>query len=263
VANADGAVAYARVSTDRQDASSVDDQIRRCRAFAQTRGLHVLGDYSDVAVSGTHTARQELQRLLADASRKRFRTVLVDDLSRLSRDLGDVWSLIFGTFAALDIAVIDCMTGLASNSPGARMTFGAMGLVSDGFIEQIRTETHRGLQGRALGGFATGGRTYGFGTVQEPNPPDPEHPRKVRVVQPNEAAVVVRVFKLFSEGAALKKIASQLNDEGLPAPHDGGRGNKSARGWGHTTILHMLRNQQYVGVWRWNKEKWLQIPGTA
>jgi site-specific DNA recombinase len=261
--NADHAVTYARVSTDRQDARSVDDQIRRCRVFAKGRGLRVIGDYSDVAVSGTHTARAELQRLLADAGQKQFGAVLIDDLSRLSRDLGDVWSLIFGTFAALDIVVVDCMTGLASNSPGARMTFGAMGLVSDGFIEQIRTETHRGLQGRALAGFATGGRTYGFSTVQEPNPPDPEHARKVRVVQPAEAAIVLRVFKMFSEGTALKKVASHLNDEGTAAPHDGGRGNKGARGWGHTTILHMLRNEQYVGVWRWNREKWLQIPGTA
>lgn len=27
-------------------------------------------------------------------------------------------------------------------------------------------------------------------------------------------------------------------------------------------MRHMLRNEQYVGVWVWNKDQWLQIPGT-
>jgi hypothetical protein len=34
----------------------------------------------------------------------------------------------------------------------------------------LRRQTHRGLTGRALGGFATGGRTYGFSTVLEESP---------------------------------------------------------------------------------------------
>jgi hypothetical protein len=68
------------------------------------------------------------------------------------------------------------------------MAFGAMALVSDGFLQMIRTETHRGLEGRALAGFATGGKTYGFSTVPESNPPDADHPRKVRVIATEEAA---------------------------------------------------------------------------
>jgi site-specific DNA recombinase len=258
-----GAVAiYARYSTDRQDARSIDDQIRRCRAQAKTRGYSVVGDYADAAVSGSHTDRASLQRLIADSRRGAFRSILVDDLSRLSRDLGDFWRLTFSEFASMGVTVIDASTGMASNDQGARMAFGAMALISDGFVQMIRRETHRGLEGRALAGFATGGKTYGFTTVLEPNPPQPEHPRKVRVVSAEEAAVVVRVFELFATGMALKKIAALLNEEGIAAPHDNGRGNKKGRGWGHTTIFAMLRNQQYIGIWTWNRENWLQIPGT-
>jgi hypothetical protein len=46
--------------------------------------------------------------------------------------------------------------------------------------------------------------------VLEPNPPQPEHPRKVRVIAPDEAAVVVRIFEFFADGMALKKIAALL-----------------------------------------------------
>ncbi|HEY6005315.1 MAG TPA: recombinase family protein [Anaeromyxobacter sp.] len=36
-------VIYARYSTDRQDARSIDDQVRRCRVFAEARALQVVG----------------------------------------------------------------------------------------------------------------------------------------------------------------------------------------------------------------------------
>jgi len=264
--SADGAplvAVYARYSTDRQDARSIDDQVRRCRQFAGSRRFEVVAEYSDAAVSGSHTERENLQRLLADARRGAFRHVLIDDLSRLSRDLGDTWRLVFSEFASHDVSVIDVTSGLSSDAQGARMAFGAIALISDGFLQMIRTETHRGLEGRALAGFATGGKTYGFSTVPEPNPPQPEHPRKVRVIAPAEAAVVVRIFEMYVGGMSLKGIAARLNDEGIRAPHDNGRGHKNGRGWGHTTILSMLRNEQYVGVWIWNKEKWVPVPGTS
>lgn len=255
------AAIYCRFSTERQDARSNDDQLRRCRALAKSRGLTVVGEYSDDAVSGTHTEREQLQRLLADAGRKRFGFLLVDDLSRLSRDLGDVWQMVFGTFASMNVVVVDVMTGMGSDSPGARMTFGAMGLVSDGFVQMIRQETHRGLEGRILGGFWTGGSVYGYTTRPEENPPDPANVRKVPVIDDKQAALVVRVFQDFATGQSLQSIADALNRESIAAPHDGGKGNKGMRGWGHSTIRAMLRNQRYLGRLSWNQSKWVRVPG--
>lgn len=180
---------YARYSTDRQDARSIDDQMRRCRVHAANHGFRVVAEYSDAAMSGAHVDRGDMQRMLA-ASRQRsggpFRAVLVDDLSRLSRDLGNTWQIVFHDLASTDVKVIDVTTGLSSDGAGARLTFGAMALVNDTFLQLVRTETHRGLEGRALGGFWTGGRCYGYRTIQEENPPDPEHPRKRSVVDESE-----------------------------------------------------------------------------
>jgi DNA invertase Pin-like site-specific DNA recombinase len=150
---------YARYSTDRQDSRSIDDQIRRCRAYSDARGFQVVDTYSDAAVSGSHMEREHLQRLLADAGRRRFDCVLVDDLSRLSRDLGATWRIVFEDLAVRGVRVVDCTTGMASDSAGARLTFGALALVNDTFLQLVRAETHRGLEGRALAGFATGGKT--------------------------------------------------------------------------------------------------------
>lgn len=152
----------------------------------------------------------------------------------------------FHDLAAVDVNVVDVTTGISSDGAGARLTFGAMALVNDQFLQNVRKQTHRGLEGRALSGFWTGGRCYGYATVTEENPPDREHPRKRSVIDPVQAALVVRVFRLFADGVSLKKIASMLNDEGLAAPNDGGRGNKNGHGWGHTTIRAMLCNERSV-----------------
>ncbi|HEX2880319.1 MAG TPA: recombinase family protein [Polyangiaceae bacterium] len=255
---------YARYSTDRQDARSIDDQMRRCRAYAATHGYRVIAEYQDAAISGAHVQRADMQRLLT-ASRAKggapFRAVLLDDLSRLSRDLGNTWQIVFHDLASADVKVIDVTTGMASDGAGARLTFGAMALVNDTFLQLVRAETHRGLEGRALGGFWTGGRCYGYVTVQEVNPPDREHPRKRLVVEPTEAAVVVRIFQLFADGMSLKKIAALLNHERIAAPHDNGRGNKIGNGWGHPTIRAMIRNERYRGQVVWNQTKHVRVPG--
>ena len=111
---------YARYSTDRQDSRSIDDQMRRCRAHATAHRYHIVSEFKDAAVSGSHVLRADMQRLLAAARAKNgppFRAVLVDDLSRLSRDLGDTWQIVFRDLASVDVRVIDVTTASPRTAP--------------------------------------------------------------------------------------------------------------------------------------------------
>ncbi len=47
---------HARYSTDRQDSRSIDDQVRRCRGFADSRGLKVIDVYKDAAEKAAPTS---------------------------------------------------------------------------------------------------------------------------------------------------------------------------------------------------------------
>jgi DNA invertase Pin-like site-specific DNA recombinase len=260
------AAIYARYSTDKQDARSTEDQIRRCRRYAETQGYRIAAVYEDKAVSGAHAARVDLQRMLRDArvqGGSPFSAVLVDDQSRLARDLGTAWRLIFEELPPLGIKVVDCTTGRASDETGARLTFGVTALMNDAFLEMVRAETHRGMEGRALAGFATGGRCYGYRTRKEENPPDPEHPRSEIVIDDDEAKLVVRIFRMWIDGQSFKSIAVTLNDERIPAPHDGGKGHKGNRGWVPGTIRAMLLNERYLGKLVWNKTKWIKDRATG
>jgi len=110
---------YARYSTDRQDARSIDDQMRRCREYAARHGMTVVNTFADEALSGAHTERPQFQALLQQASdgrRRSFSAVLIDDLSRLFRDLWDMGRTVFQDLATLGIPVIDVMPSPRRNS---------------------------------------------------------------------------------------------------------------------------------------------------
>jgi site-specific DNA recombinase len=127
-------------------------------------------------------------------------------------------------------------------------------------LAERETETHRGLEGRAIAGFWTGGRVYGYSTTTEPNPPDPTHPRKVPVINEQEAAVVRKIFGWYRDGYGHKQIAAKLNEEGLQAPYDRRSRLKTiGHGWPHSTIRAMLRNERYIGIFAWNRRQFMRV----
>src|SRR5690349_6360421 len=85
---------YARYSSDLQRATSIEDQLRVARRYAEEQGWTVDDSqiYTDAGVSGASIdGRPGLQALLATAARRplAFDVVLVDDSSRVARDLPD------------------------------------------------------------------------------------------------------------------------------------------------------------------------------
>lgn len=253
------AAIYARFSSDRQDPRSISDQIRRCGAAAPTFGFEIVTEFKDEAKSGASVGRDGLQALLAEAEqgkRCRFRAVLVDDLSRLSRDLCDTL-LLRRQLAARGIEIFDCASGVSASDRTGKITTYIRGVINEVYLDDLRDKTRRGLEGRVLAQFWTGGRVYGYATIPEPEPEDPRHVRAVPVVDEEQAKVVRQVFAWRDEGAGLKEIASRLNAAGTPAPYDGSRYRKSAgRGWGHTTVKAMLQNDRYLGLLKWNQREW-------
>jgi site-specific DNA recombinase len=261
------AATYARFSTDKQDAASITDQVRRCRKYADDHDLEVVAEYSDEARSGATMRRNGLTRLLsaAGARDRQFTTILVYDLARLSRDLGDTWQMVFGTLAAKGVHVIDCTTGRASNEQGARLTFGMTALVNDAFLDSTRVGTHRGLERRAHADYHTGGRCFGYSTTPVPNPGNAESPYHVLVIDDGERVVVLRIFTMYAEGAGFRQIAATLNVEGILAPYDKdklGYRKAAGRGWSAGTIRAILQNKRYIGKLTWNRRQWYRDPLT-
>ena len=77
---------YARVSTanNGQDPSM---QTRELREYCERRGWKVSGEYVDEGISGTKDSRPELNKLMADAHRRRFDAVVVWRFDRFARSV--------------------------------------------------------------------------------------------------------------------------------------------------------------------------------
>lgn len=95
---------YVRVSTNIQaeEGYSIDEQIDKLKAYCQIKDWTVYDIYKDGGFSGGNIERPALERLIKDGENKRFDTVLVYKLDRLSRSQKDTLYLIEDVFSKND-----------------------------------------------------------------------------------------------------------------------------------------------------------------
>ena len=251
------AAVYARISTEKQNPLSPDDQIRKCREYARAHGLQVLDAhiYRDEGLSGAGADRPDLARLLdaALSAARPFDAILVDDTSRLSRSTQDALSI----FARLNFAGVQLVAvsqGIDSAEDQAEVLVTVHGLVDSLYVRELAKKTHRGLESKMLRGLHAGGRCYGYSNEKTE--------AGVRLaINEAEAATVRRIFELSTNGHSLRNIARTLNGQGVPAPRPR-RGRQAGGGWCPTAIREMLRNERYVGRVVWNRHRFVKVPGT-
>jgi DNA invertase Pin-like site-specific DNA recombinase len=247
---------YARFSTNKQTPISIEDQIRKCREFAEAKGWKLIEDqiYADEAVSGAGADRDGLKQLLASARSvpRIFDVILVDDTSRLSRNVGDA-ARIREELGFLGVRIVAVSQGIDSQDEQAEVLFGVHALVDTIYIKELGKKTHRGLEGLALRGLHTGGNCYGYRNVRI------EDGVKLEVNE-SQAGVIRRIFEMAASGQSLKKIAKTLNSENISPPRP--RANKQNITWCPTAIHAMLRREMYIGRVIWNRSRFMKSPGS-
>jgi DNA invertase Pin-like site-specific DNA recombinase len=249
------AAIYARFSTDMQRDASIDDQIRSCREYAARQGLKVVETYSDRAVSGASLMRSGMQMLLRDGRSGAFDVVISEGLDRLSRNQADIATLF------QHLAFAEVMIETVSEGAISEMHIGLKGTMNALFLKDLALKTHRGLKGRALEGKSAGGLTYGYRAIHEVAR-NGEVTRGDRAIEPQESAIVRRIFQDYAKGISPKKIAEALNVEGIPGPQGGE--------WGASTIhgnrergTGIINNEAYIGRQIWNRLRYVKDPQTG
>ncbi len=138
------AAIYSRVSTADQNVSMQLDELR---AYCERRGFEVADEYIDSAVSGTKESRPALNRLLADARRRRFDAVLVYRYDRFARSLRQLVNAL-GEFDALGIHFISIHEGVDTSTPSGRLVFGIFASIAE-FERSLITERVKSGQAAA------------------------------------------------------------------------------------------------------------------
>jgi DNA invertase Pin-like site-specific DNA recombinase len=145
---------YLRVSTDGQ---TVENQLLELERVAKSAGWSVVEIYRDEGISGAkgRTQRPAFDRLLKDASRRRFDVIAAWSVDRLSRSLQHLVSFL-DEIHHLGIDLYLHQQGIDTTTPTGKAMFQMLGVFSEFERAMIRERVNAGLA-RAK----TNGKTLG------------------------------------------------------------------------------------------------------
>jgi site-specific DNA recombinase len=205
---------------------SIGEQNRAFLEYCQREGYEVAGTFLDMQSSGGDFGAGFRQMLdFLHRNDRGFTVVVVDAIGALGPELGQA-----------------AMRMLAIESAGARAISAHTG--KDVARDIIDTWADRGegtpvservrsaMRRKAVRGEVLGRPPYGYRVG----------PRQRLEVVPDEALVVRYIFRLYlQEDLGIRRIAGQLNAEGIPTRR-GGR-------WSMVTVRDILRNRAYLGTY--------------
>lgn len=135
---------YARVSTNGHG-QDPEMQLRELREHCQRRGWSVASEYVDVGISGAKEKRPELDRLMADAHRRRFDVVAVWKFDRFARSVSHLLRAL-ETFNALGVGFVSLSESLDTSTPAGKMVFTVLGAVAELERSLIAERVRAGLR---------------------------------------------------------------------------------------------------------------------
>jgi DNA invertase Pin-like site-specific DNA recombinase len=134
---------YARVSKSNGH-QDPEMQLRELREFAEHRGLSIIGEYVD-RMTGSKDSRPSLNRLMADASQRKFDVVLVWKLDRFGRSLRHLVNAI-AELEALGVAFISFRDNLDLTTPSGRLMFHVISAMAEFERALIQERVRAGLR---------------------------------------------------------------------------------------------------------------------
>ncbi len=254
---ANRAAIYARVSDksqDGEDKTSLAEQTADMEDYCARKGLHIIERYQEVG-RGWSKKRPEFQRMLADAKQDQFDTIVCWKSDRLSRGMFPAAALM-EVVEAYQVRLESVMDAIDMK------TFGLMAAIGKIELDNFRERAAMGKRGTAKQGRIPSGKiAYGYRVA----------PGGIAEAYEPQAEVVRRIFHAYvHEGKGGKRIAWDLTVEGVPTSNGGTY-------WHETTVLRMLSNTVYKGIWAFGRtrnistdegtkvyeqprESWIEVP---
>lgn len=226
---------YVRWSTDEQGSgTTLEEQRQTCLSFLSERGWVIRQDliFIDDGYSAGSLERPAMKRLRKAVLAGVVDAVVVYKLDRLTRNIVDAVDLVLKEWEGRCALVSVTQSTIDTTSPLGRQFFTLMASFAEFEREMIRDRTLSGKKRRAMQGRNPGFRPpYGYRIGDTPG---------AIVVDDERAAVVRRVFEMYTTGISMIDIARRFNKEALPSP-------SGSSGWQDRTVRYMLQNPMYIG----------------
>lgn len=234
------AVLYGRVSADRPESKSVDDQLSECRGWVAREGWSVVAEQRDDGVSASRYARrtarrdgwQQVMELITSAQ---VDVLVVWELSRASRDRA-VWAALLAACQEHDVRLMagGRLHDLEDPDDSFVVDLGAALAGREAALTSKRIR--RAVRSRAAEGAPHGKLPYGYRSER-----DPETGRALRRVPHEETAPIVReIVRRLLAGEPLYSVAADLNERGVPGPR--------APRWDPSTMKRLAISPTYAAL---------------
>ncbi len=165
---------YARYSSELQNNSSIEQQIRACREYAADQGWIIIEEciFYDEAKSGQSLAgRDGLDALMTqvDGPEPPFDGILIADTSRFGRKLTDTLQM-SEKLEYRKIFLYFVENELDSRDRNFRQLFIDSGRRDEEYVRFVAKKVHTGQRERALNGHLPNGRVFGYDNVPVEDP---------------------------------------------------------------------------------------------
>lgn len=233
---------YIRVSTANQaeEGYSIDEQKDKLTSYCDIKDWNIYDIYTDGGFSGSNTERPALEQLIRDAERKKFDTVLVYKLDRLSRSQKDTLFLIEDVFIKNGIEFLSLQENFDTSTPFGKAMIGLLSVFAQLEREQIKERMQLGKLGRAKAGKSMmwGRTSYGYDYQKETGS---------LTINPAQSLVVKYIFERYLEGRSITKLRDDLNEK-----------YPKEISWNYRAVRGILSNPVYCG---YNQYKGQLFPG--
>jgi DNA invertase Pin-like site-specific DNA recombinase len=135
------AAIYARVSTSDQ---TCENQLEELRRYVTARGWKAV-EYIDEGISGAKERRPALDRLVADAKRRRLDVVVCWRLDRLGRNLKDLITLL-EELQVLGVDFVSLAEGIDATTPAGKLQMHILGAIAEFERARIAERVRAGLE---------------------------------------------------------------------------------------------------------------------
>lgn len=223
---------YARYSSHNQREASIEQQVDMCTALAARLGLTVVKTYSDKAISGKTDKRPSFQHMMADATDGLFDYVLAWKSNRIGRNMRDAMNndAILREYGVRCVYVEEDFDDTAAGRFALRNMMNVNQFYSEALAEDVR----RGMMDNAKNCMVNGRCPYGLRKGKDGK----------YEIDPEQAEIVREIFSRVIQGWAHRDIMDDLNARGIT--------NRDGNLWQRTTFDKLLRNEQYIGVYKFS-----------
>lgn len=233
---------YVRVSTTNQaeEGYSIDEQKDKLTSYCDIKDWNIYEIYTDGGFSGSNTERPALEQLIRDAERKKFDTVLVYKLDRLSRSQKDTLFLIEDVFIKNGIEFLSLQENFDTSTPFGKAMIGLLSVFAQLEREQIKERMQLGKLGRAKAGKSMmwARTSYGYDYQKETGS---------LTINPAQSLVVKYIFERYLAGRSITKLRDDLNEK-----------YPKEISWNYRAVRGILSNPVYCG---YNQYKGQLFPG--